>query len=70
MFLQVLEQDLEADITPREPLKLVINGDPRKPIDTKEPGRTLDLNDHIINFLNDNTIEEDVVVLLLFCKFP
>ncbi len=52
----------EADITPREPLKLTIGGDPRKMIDTKEPGRELDMNDDIINFLNENTIEEDVVV--------
>jgi len=56
------KQEVEADITPRPPLKLVINGDPRKPVDTKAPGRTLDMNDHIINFLNENTIEEDVVV--------
>ena len=56
------KQELEADITPRPPLKLVINGDPRKPVDTTESGRTLDMNDHIINFLNANTIEEDVVV--------
>jgi len=33
-----------------------------RPINTREPGRTLDLNDHIINFLNDNAIEEEVVV--------
>ncbi|MHC4202773.1 MAG: hypothetical protein ACYSU0_22505, partial [Planctomycetota bacterium] len=52
----------EADITPRGPLELAIGGDPRKPVNTKEPGRKLDKNDHIINFLNDNTIEEDVVV--------
>ena len=56
------KQELEPDITPHAPLKLVINGDPRKPVNTKEPGRTLDMNDHIINFLNENTIEEDVVV--------
>ncbi|NQU25867.1 MAG: hypothetical protein HQ567_31650 [Candidatus Nealsonbacteria bacterium] len=55
------KQDMEADVTSREPLKLVIHGDPRKLIDTKEPGRELDKNDHIINFLNDNTIEEEVV---------
>ena len=55
-------QGSKADITPREPLKLVIGGDPRKPVNTKEAGRTLDLNDHIINFLNDNTIEEEIVV--------
>jgi len=57
-----VKMDMQADITPREPLKLVIPGDPRKPVDTKAPGRTRDLNDHIINFLNENTIEEDVVV--------
>jgi len=52
----------DADIAPREPVQLVIGGDPRKPVDTKEPGRELDMNDHIINFLNDNTLEEEVVV--------
>ena len=51
-----------ADITPRAPLKLVINGDRRQPVNTREPGRELDKNDHIINFLNENTIEEEVVV--------
>jgi len=56
------KRDAKADITPRDPLKLVISGDPRKPINTKEPGRELDKNDHITNFLNENTIEEDVVV--------
>lgn len=56
------KQGSKADITSREPLKLVIGGDPRKPVNTKEAGRTLDKNDHIINFLNDHTIEEDVVV--------
>jgi len=50
------------DITPRPPLKLVIDGDPRKPVNTRDPNRKLDINDHIINFLNDNTIEEEVVV--------
>ena len=55
------KQKTDVDITPRKPLTLVISGDPRKRINTKDPGRTLDKNDHIINFLNDNTIEEDVV---------
>lgn len=52
----------DADLTPREPLKLVISGDPRKLIDTKDPNRQLDADDHIINFLNEHTIEEDVVI--------
>ena len=52
----------QADMNPRPRLNLVIGGDPRKPVDTKNPNRPLDLNDHIINFLNENTIEEDVVV--------
>ena len=56
------KRDSKADITPRDPLELAIGGDPRKPVNTKEAGRTLDKNDHIINFLNENTIEEDVVV--------
>ena len=56
------KEGMEADIKPRKPLKLVIPGDPRKPVDTKEQGRTLDMNDHIINFLNENTIEEEVLV--------
>ena len=55
------KEEMEADITPREPLKLVIHGDPRKPVDAKDPGRELDMNDHIINFLDENTIEEEVV---------
>jgi len=55
------KQETDVDGTPRQPLKLVIGGDPRKRVNTKDPGRTLDKNDHIINFLNDNTIEEDVV---------
>ncbi len=52
----------EADLKPRPPLKLTIGGDPRQPVDTKDPKRPLDLNDHIINFLNDHTLVEDVVV--------
>lgn len=56
------KEALVADITPRGPLELVIPGDPRKPIDTKDPKRELDRNDHIINFLNDHSIEEEVVV--------
>jgi hypothetical protein len=56
------KRDSKADITPRGPLEIAIDGDPRKLINTKEAGRKLDKNDHIINFLNDNTLEEDVVV--------
>lgn len=52
----------KADLSPRPPLKLQIGGDPRKPVNTKDPNRKLDLNDHIVNFLNEHTIEEDVVV--------
>jgi len=52
----------EPDITPRGPLGIAIGPDPRKPVNTKEPGRKLDQNDHIINFLNDHTVEEEVVV--------
>lgn len=52
----------EADLKPHDPLKVLIPGDPRQPVNTKDPARKLDLNDHIINFLNDHTITEDVVV--------
>ena len=62
MAIVEAKREAEANILPRKPVKLAIGGDPRKLVDTKEPGRTLDLNDHIINFLNDNTIEEEVVV--------
>ena len=51
----------QADLKPRDSLKLVIPGDPRQPVDTTDPKRKLDRNDHIINFLNSITIEEDVV---------
>lgn len=52
----------KADISPRAPLLLQIGGDPRKPVDTQDKSRPLDLNDHIINFLNANSVEEEVVV--------
>lgn len=42
------------DISPRPLLKLSVPGDPRTPVDTKDPTRALDLNDHIINFLEDH----------------
>lgn len=56
------KEGLAADITAREPMKLVIPGDPRVLVDTKDPKRKLDVNDHIINFLNDHTIEEEIVL--------
>jgi hypothetical protein len=43
-----------ADLTPRQPIQLVIPGDPRKPVDTHAKDRPLDVNDHIINFLEDH----------------
>ena len=46
----------DANISPRPPLKLVIPGDPRQPVDTRDPNRKLDQNDHIINFLEDNKL--------------
>ncbi len=48
----------QANIAPHDPLTLVIPGDPRHPVDTKDPHRTLDLNDHIINFLNEHPVED------------
>ena len=42
------------DVGPRAPLQLRIAGDPRVPADTKDPSRTLDLHDHVINFLEDH----------------
>ena len=56
------KEGLAADTTAREPMKLVIPRDPRVRVDTKDPQRELDFNDHIINFLNDHTIEEDVAL--------
>ncbi len=53
----------KVDVGPRPPLALRIGGDPRKLVDTKAKDRPLDLDDHIINFLNDHApIMEDVVV--------
>ncbi len=49
-----------ADLTPRQPMKMVIPGDPRHPVNTKATDRPLDVNDHIINFLEDHApIEGD-----------
>lgn len=51
-------QGLQADLAPRAPLKLVIPPCPLQSVNTKDPGRTLDLNDHIINFLNEHFVED------------
>ncbi len=51
-----------ANISARKPLrKVVIPRDPRKKVNTKDPKRKLDINDHIINFLNSNTINAKTV---------
>ncbi|MDG1853581.1 MAG: hypothetical protein P8I97_05455 [Verrucomicrobiales bacterium] len=56
------KEGMEADISPRDPLKIIIPDDPRKLVNTKGLGRKMDVNDHIINFLNDYTIEEKVLL--------
>ena len=56
------KEGMEADISSRDPLKLIIPDDPRKLVNTKGLGRKMDVNDHIINFLNDHTIEEKVLL--------
>jgi len=56
------KERMKADISPRSPLELAIPDDPRKLVNTKDPGRAMDVNDHIINFLNDHTIEEKVIL--------
>jgi hypothetical protein len=51
------------DITPRPPVQLTVPGDPRVPVDTRDPQRVLDRDDHIINFLDDHApIEVEVTV--------
>ncbi len=52
----------DANISPRQPLKLTIGGDPRIPVDTTDPNRQLDKNDHIINFLNSHKITKEEIV--------
>jgi hypothetical protein len=42
----------KANLSAREPFKLIIPSSPRKPVNTNDPSRPLDVNDHIINFLN------------------
>ncbi|MCB9878450.1 MAG: hypothetical protein H6835_12695 [Planctomycetes bacterium] len=49
------------DVSPRQPATLVIPGDPRVPVDTKAKDRALDVDDHVINFLEDHApIEVEV----------
>ena len=56
-------QGPNLDLSPRPLLRLVIPGDPRQRVDTKAADRPLDLNDHIINFLEDHEpVGEDVVI--------
>jgi len=53
--------DSLPDVSPRAPLALNIPGDPRMPVDTKDSKRTLDRDDHMVNFLEDHApIEVDV----------
>jgi hypothetical protein len=56
-----------ADITPRPPLVLTISGDPRVRVDTKDPSRPPDRDDHIINFLEDH---EEIEVELPVKELP
>lgn len=42
------------DVSPRPPLALAIPGDPRVRVDTRDPARELDRDDHIVNFLEDH----------------
>lgn len=49
-----------ADLSPRPLLQLTIPEDPRRLVNTHAKDRTLDVNDHIINFLEDHApIEGD-----------
>jgi hypothetical protein len=51
------------DVSPRPRLELRIPGDPRVRVDTKDPSRPLDRDDHIVNFLEDHApieVEETV----------
>lgn len=51
------------DVRPRAPLQLVIPGDPRVRVDTNDPQRARDRDDHVVNFLESHApIEVDVKV--------
>ncbi len=43
-----------TDTSPRKPMKLEIPTCALKPVDTRDKKRELDVNDHIINFLNED----------------
>ena len=55
--------DALPDVRPRAPLQLVIPGDPRVRIDTKDPARPRDRDDHVVDFLEDHApVEVEVRV--------
>jgi hypothetical protein len=56
------KEGLAPNIAARAPMELQIPEDPRVQVDTKNPERELDFNDHIINFLDQHIIEEEVVI--------
>ena len=56
------KEGLAPNIRAREAMELQIPDDPRVRVDTRNPERELDANDHIINFLDEHIIEEEVVV--------
>ena len=55
------------DISARPPFKLSILGDPRTPVNTKDSTRPLDLNDHIVNFMEDHA---DIAVETFVRELP
>ena len=56
------KEGLAPNIRAREAMELQIPDDPRVRVDTRNPERELDANDHIINFLDEHILEEEVVV--------
>lgn len=56
------KEGLAPNIRAREAMELQIPDDPRVRVDTRNPERELDFNDHIINFLDENIIEEEVII--------
>ncbi len=46
--------DALPDVKPRARLELAIPGDPRSRVDCKDASRTLDVHDHVVNFLEDH----------------